>query len=195
MLADPRVQAGWLGMKLSYRYLVFRKKAVLADTRVSGQDECRAGAHLPLQTFAVVGNRGCLVSRCQSIAFRFRPWGIFMTMSRTVRCSAAGLLGLSLAGVGLVSASAAQAATPTKASSCITIKITGKKVAVRIPDRGDTVADSNDPVARYVYRGDKLKSCVIANGYGTSYNKCNKKGYDWYIVTGGQVPLTCAKRA
>ncbi|MEU6351584.1 hypothetical protein ABZ896_19950 [Streptomyces sp. NPDC047072] len=118
-----------------------------------------------------------------------------MNKSRRLRCSAAGLLGLSLVGAGLATAGSAQAATSAKASSCITIKITGKKVAVRIPDRGDTVADSNDPVARYVYRGDKLKSCVIANGYGTSYNKCNKKGYDWYIVTGGQVPLTCAKRA
>ncbi|TLS46120.1 hypothetical protein FE633_11290 [Streptomyces montanus] len=103
-------------------------------------------------------------------------------------------LGLAVAVGGVATASTAQAAaTGDTKMSCSTVKITGKKVAVRMPDRGDTVADSNDRVTRYVYRGDKLKTCVIAQGYGRTYKKCGKVGYDWYIVRGGQVPITCAK--
>ncbi|MBM7173984.1 hypothetical protein JQK87_37635 [Streptomyces sp. G44] len=116
-------------------------------------------------------------------------------MSRTMRCSMASLFGIAVIGTGLAAAGTAQAAVPAKASSCTTIKITGKKVAVRMPDRGDKVADSDDPVTRYVHKGDKLRSCLIAKGFSTTYNKCHKTGTDWYLVRGGQVPLTCAKRA
>ncbi|NGO40632.1 hypothetical protein [Streptomyces ureilyticus] len=117
-----------------------------------------------------------------------------MTQSRLLRSSVAGLVGLAALGSGLVMAGPAQAEAPARAAACKTIKITGGKVAVRMPDRGDTVADSNDRVTRYVYRGDKLRSCVIAIGRGQTYTKCGRTGYDWYIVRGGQVPLTCAKR-
>ncbi|MFE0101699.1 hypothetical protein [Streptomyces sp. NPDC059009] len=117
-----------------------------------------------------------------------------MKRSRTLRCATAGLFGLAVLGTGLATAGSAQAVAPKKAAACTTIKITGKKVAVRMPDNGDTVADSDDPVTRYVRKGDKLRSCLIANGYSQSYNKCGRTGHDWFIVRGGQVPLTCAKR-
>ncbi|MFJ9410921.1 hypothetical protein [Streptomyces sp. NPDC101393] len=116
-----------------------------------------------------------------------------MKRSRTLRCSVAGMFGLAVLGAGLATAAPAQAGVP-KTAACTTIKITGKKVAVRMPDEGDTVADANDRVTRYVHKGDKLRSCLIANGYSQSYNKCGKTGHDWFLVRGGQVPLTCAKR-
>ncbi|MEU7108537.1 hypothetical protein ACFQ2B_35900 [Streptomyces stramineus] len=116
-----------------------------------------------------------------------------MKRSRTLRCSVAAF-GLAILGAGLATAAPAQAEVPKRAAACTTIKITGKKVAVRMPDSGDTVADADDRVTRYVHKGDKLRSCIIANGYSQTYNKCGKTGHDWYIVRGGQVPVTCAKR-
>ncbi|WP_406439076.1 hypothetical protein OHB14_51570 [Streptomyces sp. NBC_01613] len=111
---------------------------------------------------------------------------------RTLRRSVAAL-SLAVVAGGLAMAAPAQAQTSARSTSCSTVQITGKKVAVRMPDPDDTVADSNDRVTRYVYRGDKLTTCIVAIGRGQTYKKCGRTGYDWYIVRGGQIPVTCAK--
>ncbi len=94
-------------------------------------------------------------------------------------------------------APAATAAAPAKA--CATKwKVTGKKVAVRMPEGTAPVAAPDSPVVRYLHRGDVVRSCVEAiarTQSGPAYRKCAKGGHIWRIVRGGQVPATCLKRA
>ncbi|MGW1783933.1 hypothetical protein ACWCQQ_33190 [Streptomyces sp. NPDC002143] len=88
---------------------------------------------------------------------------------------AAGItVAVAVLGAGLITAAPAHAGVTARATSCVTIKVIGKKAAVRISAAGDTVANSNDRVFRYVCRGSKLTSCVIANGYGQKYSKCGR---------------------
>ncbi|MEY6563476.1 hypothetical protein AB8B12_00620, partial [Streptomyces sp. PGLac3x] len=52
----------------------------------------------------------------------------------------------------------------------------------------------SDPVVRWVYRGDRLRSCVMTFNRGSeTYRACGKAGQDWYVVRGGQIPKTCAR--
>ncbi|MEV7981867.1 hypothetical protein [Streptomyces sp. NPDC086519] len=79
------------------------------------------------------------------------------------------------------------------------IRITGTKVAVRMPKGDAPVAQPDSPVVRYVHRGDVIQNnfCLLALGRGSSgpvYRECGRDGYNWYIVVGGQVPVTCAKQ-
>ncbi|MFD8723878.1 hypothetical protein ACFV2H_39490 [Streptomyces sp. NPDC059629] len=71
---------------------------------------------------------------------------------------------------------------------------------MRMPEGNATVAGPDSPVVRYVHRGDVIRNNfrLIALGRSNSgpvYRECGKDGYDWYIVVGGQVPVTCAERA
>ncbi|MGW7820924.1 hypothetical protein ACWGLF_22960 [Streptomyces puniciscabiei] len=117
-----------------------------------------------------------------------------------LRPAVAGLLGLvalcgGLAPAGPAGAQLQRRAEPTHCK----IKITGRTVAVRRP-QGDAPVDRPDsPGVRYVHRGDVSRNnfCLIALGRtnrGPLYRKCGKDGYDWYLVVGGQVPVTCAQR-
>jgi hypothetical protein len=109
-------------------------------------------------------------------------------------CIALAALTLTAGGIS----EAAAATSHVEARHC-KIKIKGKKVAVRKPASGDKVARPNSPVVRYVHRGNVIRNsyCLIALGRsdgGPVYNKCGKDGYNWYVVIGGQVPVTCAAR-
>ncbi|GAA2657550.1 hypothetical protein [Streptomyces vastus] len=112
----------------------------------------------------------------------------------------AALLGL-VAWCGVLTPSVpagALAQSKAEATHC-KIRITGKKVAVRMPEGGAKVARPDSPVVRYVHRGDVITNrfCIIALGRtndGPLYRKCGRDGYNWYIVAGGQVPVTCAQR-
>ncbi|MEV5703316.1 hypothetical protein AB0L55_38265 [Streptomyces anthocyanicus] len=76
-------------------------------------------------------------------------------------------------------------------------EVTGKKVAVRMPEGNAPVASPDSPVVRYLHRGDVVTSCVEAiarTESGPAYRKCGRGGYVWRIVRGGQVPATCLKR-
>ncbi|QIP75451.1 hypothetical protein EZV63_36280 [Streptomyces sp. VN1] len=95
-------------------------------------------------------------------------------------------------------------ATPTvssvsSAKACTTKwRVTGKKVAVRMPRGSAPVASPDSPVVRYLHQGDVVTSCVEAiarTQSGPAYRKCGKGGHVWRIVRGGQVPATCLNRA
>ncbi|MGI5397834.1 hypothetical protein [Streptomyces sp. CA-251251] len=76
-------------------------------------------------------------------------------------------------------------------------EVTGRKVAVRMPEGNAPVASPDSPVVRYLHRGDVVTSCVAAiarTQSGPAYRKCGKGGHVWRIVRGGQVPATCLKR-
>jgi hypothetical protein len=91
------------------------------------------------------------------------------------------------AGPGLPSGKA-----ETTAARCITVRVTGKKVAVRY----DPEVDGR--IVRWMHQGQREESCLIAIGRGESeddrYAKCGKRGWDWYLVKGGYIPVTCAVR-
>ncbi|MER5541008.1 hypothetical protein ABT072_00665 [Streptomyces sp. NPDC002589] len=117
-----------------------------------------------------------------------------------LRPAVAGFLGLvalcgGLAPAGPAGAQPQRRAEPTHCK----IKITGKTVAVRRPQGNASVARPDSPVVRYVHRGEVIRNnfCLIALGRtnsGPLYRMCGEGGYDWYIVIGGQVPVTCAQR-
>ncbi|MFF4752265.1 hypothetical protein ACWD5R_45745 [Streptomyces sp. NPDC002514] len=72
-------------------------------------------------------------------------------------------------------------------------------MAVRRPAGDAPVARLDSLVVRYVRRGEVIRNnyCLIAQGRtysGPLYHECSKDGWNWYIVVGGQVPVTCAKR-
>jgi hypothetical protein len=119
---------------------------------------------------------------------------------RSLRPSVAVFLGLVALCGGLASASPAGGLSQNhaKPTHC-KIKITGRTVAVRKPTGNSPVARPDSPVVRYVHRGDMIRNnyCLIALGRtnsGPLYHKCGKDGWNWYIVVGGQVPVTCAQR-
>ncbi|MFD8723990.1 hypothetical protein ACFV2H_40055 [Streptomyces sp. NPDC059629] len=117
-----------------------------------------------------------------------------------LRPAVGGLLGLVAlcGGIAPATPSWAQPQSRAEPTHC-KIKVTGKTVAVRRPEGNAPVAGPNSPVVRYVHRGDVIRNnfCLIAIGRtnsGPAYHKCDKDGYNWYIVVGGQIPVTCAKR-
>ncbi len=96
-----------------------------------------------------------------------------------------------------VSAGVTEQATAAKACST-RYEVTGRKVAVRMPEGNAPVASPDSPVVRYLHRGDVVTSCVEAiarTESGPAYRKCGRGGHVWRIVRGGQVPATCLKRA
>lgn len=95
-----------------------------------------------------------------------------------------------------IPAPAAAVTAPAKACT-IKWKVTGKKVAVRMPEGNAPVAAPDSPVVRYLHRGDVVRSCVEAiarTQSGPAYRKCGRGGHVWRVVRGGQVPATCLKR-
>lgn len=119
---------------------------------------------------------------------------------RRLRPTTAGLLGLAAwCGVLVPAAPAGAYAQSLAGPTHCKIRITGKTVAVRMPEGNAPVARPDSPVVRYVHRGDVIRNnfYLIALGRsndGPLYRKCGKDGHDWYIVIGGQVPVTCAQR-
>ncbi|MGW0135219.1 hypothetical protein [Streptomyces sp. NPDC003299] len=107
------------------------------------------------------------------------------------------VLALSLGAVPHPSASAgAPEAVPAAASgsSCVWLTVTGEKVAVRRPAGNETSANLRSRVDHYVYRGDRLRSCLMTFNRGdVRYRACGRYGRDWYIVRGGQIPETCVR--
>ncbi|RSS17462.1 hypothetical protein EF914_24855 [Streptomyces sp. WAC05458] len=75
-------------------------------------------------------------------------------------------------------------AAPIKA--CATKwKVTGKKVVVRTPEGNAPVAAPDSPVARYLHRGDVVRSCVEAiarTQSGPAYHKRGRGGHVLRIV-------------
>jgi hypothetical protein len=124
-----------------------------------------------------------------------------MTMKRALTLAAA-LAVLT----GAAAAQQASAAPPhykpalrTTKPCTTTWEVTGRKVAVRRPAWNDgPVAKTTSPVHHYLHRGDRVTSCVVAvarTESGPAYRKCGKTGSVWRVVSGGQVPQTCLKRA
>jgi hypothetical protein len=84
-----------------------------------------------------------------------------------------------------------------EAKRCATYKVVGRKVAVRRPANNAHSATSSSPVDHYVHRGDRVRSCLTTFNRGGApvYYKCGKRGTDYRLVRGGQIPTTCLKRA
>lgn len=102
-----------------------------------------------------------------------------------------------LAGEPAVAAPSAAVAAPSAAACTKRWEVTGRKVAVRMPESNKPVASPDSPVVRYLHRGDVVTSCVEAiarTQSGPAYHKCGRGGHVWRIVRGGQVPATCLKR-
>ena len=95
----------------------------------------------------------------------------------------------------VAAATPAALVAPVTASAAVrancTIEITGGRVAIR------TDSDPASAVARVVSRGTRLvnSGCYTIVGRGDGYDKCGQRGWDWYVVREGYVPLTCARRA
>jgi hypothetical protein len=117
---------------------------------------------------------------------------LMITAAAAVTCAATALL-------APAAEAAPTAATTTPAKACaMKWKVTGKKVAVRMPEGNAPVAGPDSPVVRYLHRGDVVRSCVEAiarTQSGPAYHKCGRGGHVWRIIQGGQVPATCLKRA
>lgn len=70
-----------------------------------------------------------------------------------------------------------------------------RKVAVHRPAWNEgQVATTRSPVERYLRRGERVTSCVVAVGREASrYRECGG-GRLWRVVPGGQVPARCLER-
>ncbi|GAA5216856.1 hypothetical protein [Streptomyces thinghirensis] len=118
-------------------------------------------------------------------------------MKRFVKVLVLAAAVTALVGESAAVATANPAAAPPAAKCTAKWKVTGKKVAVRMPEGDRPVASPDSPVVRYLHRGDVVTSCVAAiarTQSGPAYHKCGRGGHVWRIVRGGQVPATCLKR-
>jgi hypothetical protein len=102
------------------------------------------------------------------------------------------------AAVATVLATAWSAAPPSAAagsSACTSTWKAVRKVAVHRPAWNEgPVATTRSPVVRYLRKGERVTSCVVAVGRGASrYLECGG-GSLWRVVPGGQVPARCLKR-
>ncbi len=82
------------------------------------------------------------------------------------------------------------------AKACATKWKAKQRVAVRRP--AGPVATMNSPVHHYLHKGQVVGSCVAAvarTESGPAYRACGGEGHLWRIVSGGQVPQSCLKRA
>ncbi|MGY4983765.1 hypothetical protein ACWCYL_42740 [Streptomyces sp. 900105755] len=70
-----------------------------------------------------------------------------------------------------------------------------QRVAVRKPVWNEgPVATAGSPVVRYLRKGERVTSCVVAVGRDASrYRECGG-GSLWRVVPGGQVPARCLER-
>jgi hypothetical protein len=102
------------------------------------------------------------------------------------------------AAVAAVLATAWFAAPPTAAGSaaCTSTWKAVRKFAVHRPAWNEgPVATSRSPVVRYLRKGERVTSCVVAVGREASrYRECGG-GSLWRVVPGGQVPARCLARA
>lgn len=103
---------------------------------------------------------------------------------------------------GLASAPAASTAaalTIAPTASCATQWKATQRVAVRRPGPADgPVATMKSPIHHHLKKGQIVRSCVVAvarTQSGPAYRACGGEGHIWRIVSGGQVPQTCLKRA
>ncbi|WP_328457545.1 hypothetical protein OG780_42590 [Streptomyces sp. NBC_00386] len=72
-----------------------------------------------------------------------------------------------------------------------------QKVAVRRPAWNEgPVATTHSPIVRYLRRGERVRSCIVAVGRNSwsQYRECGG-GSLWRVVPGGQVPSGCLRRA
>ncbi|MGW5658437.1 hypothetical protein [Streptomyces humi] len=104
------------------------------------------------------------------------------------------------AAVAAVLAAAWSAAPPTTAAGSAACTSTWKavrKVAVHRPAWNEgPVATTRSPVVRYLRKGERVTSCVVAVGRSgwSHYRECGG-GSLWRVVPGGQVPARCLERA
>ncbi|MFG2949484.1 hypothetical protein [Streptomyces adustus] len=94
-------------------------------------------------------------------------------------------------------AAAPTASAPTVSAPCTSMWEAVQRAAVRKPAGNEgPVATTMSPLVRYLRRGEKVRSCVVAVGRGgrSAYRECGG-GSQWRIVLGGQVPARCLKRA
>ncbi|OIJ68342.1 hypothetical protein WN71_007935 [Streptomyces mangrovisoli] len=100
--------------------------------------------------------------------------------------------------VTAVLATALSTAPQTAAASapCTSAWRAVQKVAVRMPAWNEgPVATTRSPIVRYLRRGERVRSCVVAVGRDASqYRECGG-GSLWRVVPGGQVPSGCLRRA
>ncbi|MEU5314376.1 hypothetical protein [Streptomyces sp. NPDC021562] len=88
-------------------------------------------------------------------------------------------------------------ATAATSASCTSEWKAVRKVAVRRPAWNDgLVATTRSPVVRYLRKGERVTSCVVAVGRGgwSHYRECGG-GSLWRVIPGGQVPARCLERA
>jgi hypothetical protein len=116
------------------------------------------------------------------------------------------ILTVVVAALAAMPAAATSTAAASSASSVPSVKqcatkwvVTGRKVAVRRPAWNEPpVATQRTRVDHYLYRGDVVRSCVVAiarTDGAPAYRACGKAGHVWRVVKGGQVAQTCLKRA
>ncbi|MER5602993.1 hypothetical protein [Streptomyces sp. NPDC002265] len=103
------------------------------------------------------------------------------------------------AAVAAVLATALSAAPPTTAAAarCTLTWRAVQRVAVRMPAWNEgPVATTRSPIVRYLRRGERVRSCLVAVGRNSwsQYHECGG-GSLWRIVRGGQVPSGCLYRA
>ncbi|WP_316783023.1 hypothetical protein [Streptomyces sasae] len=108
------------------------------------------------------------------------------------------------AGVVAVLATALSAAPPTTAAAaaavsapCASTWKAVQRVAVRKPAWNEgPVATTRSPIVRYLRRGERVTSCVVAVGGDawSHYSDCGG-GSLWRVVPGRQSPARCLERA
>ncbi|MFD5634822.1 hypothetical protein ACFWJM_11875 [Streptomyces sp. NPDC127077] len=100
------------------------------------------------------------------------------------------------AAVTAVLATVLSAAPPTPAAPCTSTWQAVQKVAVRRPAWNEgPVATTRSPIVRYLHRGERVRSCIVAVGRSSwsQYRECGG-GSLWRVVPGGQVPSGCLRR-
>ncbi|MEU2624613.1 hypothetical protein ABZ642_41990 [Streptomyces sp. NPDC007157] len=92
--------------------------------------------------------------------------------------------------------SATPPATAAVSAPCTSTWKAVQRVPVRKPAWNEgSVATTRSPVVRYLRRGERVPSCVVAVGRDgwSQYRECGG-GSLWRIVPGGQVPARCLER-
>ncbi|MFJ3714102.1 MULTISPECIES: hypothetical protein [unclassified Streptomyces] len=91
------------------------------------------------------------------------------------------------AAVTITASATAAHAAPTSPTTwrCATIRVTGDKVPVTDGPEGHLV--------RYVKHNQKLKSCYT-QGVPQRFHACGDWTDEYWIVHGGTIPLTCARK-
>ncbi|MFF4121750.1 hypothetical protein ACFY0P_51455 [Streptomyces sp. NPDC001714] len=113
---------------------------------------------------------------------------------RLTRC----LLTTAAAAVAVFTAlSTAPSAAAAASTPCASTWKAVQRVPVRKPAWNEgPVATTRSPIVRCLRRGERVTSCIVANGrVGWShYSECGG-GSLWRVVPGGQVPARCLERA